>query len=92
LGCRLFEYSHEVIDTGVREIDIIEDIYSTNLINLYDFLLEDGSGELVLETGDNVTQEAYSLESIDKSSVNEWIQRESDKIIDFTFSNPFGEP
>ncbi len=92
LSCKTFEYSNEELDTGVVEIDIIEDTHSTNLINLYDFLLEDGTGELLLENGDNLTQEAYSLENIDKSSINEWIQRESDKILDFTYKNPFGEP
>jgi len=92
LGCKLFEYSHEALDTGIAAIDIIEDTHSTDLLNLYDFLLESGSGELVLENGDNITQEAYVLSGIDKTSVNEWIQRESDQIIDFTYSNPFGEP
>jgi hypothetical protein len=92
LGCKIFEYSHEALDTGIAAIDIIEDTHSTDLLNLYDFLLESGSGELVLENGDNITQEAYVLEGIDKTSVNEWIQRESDQIIDFTYSNPFGEP
>jgi len=92
IGCKIFEYSHEALDTGITAIDVIEDTHSTDLLNLYDFLLEDSSGELVLENGDNITQEAYVLSGIDKTSVNEWIQVESDKIIDFTYTNPFGEP
>jgi hypothetical protein len=92
LSCKNFEYSNEALDTGIAEIDIIEDTHSTDLLNLYDFLLEDGTGDLLLENGDNLTQEAYKLETIDKSSINEWIQTESDKILDFTNKNPFGEP
>lgn len=92
LSCKNFEYSNEALDTGIAEIDIIEDTHSTDLLNLYDFLLEDGTGDLLLENGDNLTQEAYKLENIDKSSINEWIQTESDKILDFTNKNPFGEP
>jgi hypothetical protein len=91
ISCKLFEYSNEALDTGVSAIDVIEDIRSTDLINLYDFLLEDLSGELVLEDGSNIIQEEYSIDKIDKSSINEWLQIESDKIIDFTYSNPFGE-
>jgi hypothetical protein len=91
ISCKLFEYSNEALDTGVSAIDVIEDIRSTDLIDLYDFLLEDLSGELVFEDGSNIIQEEYSIDKIDKSSINEWLQIESDKIIDFTDSNPFGE-
>ncbi len=91
LTCKLFEYSNEALDTGIAEIDIIEDARSTNTIDLYDFLLEDGSGELFLENGFNMMQEEYSIDNIDKSSINDWLQLESDGIIDFTDSNPFGE-
>jgi hypothetical protein len=91
LTCKLFEYSNEALDTGVSVIDVIEDTRSTNSIDLYDFLLEDGSGELVFEDGMNIIQESYKIEDIDETSINEWIQTESDKIIDFTNNNPFGE-
>ena len=91
LTCKLFEYSNETLDTGITDIDIIEDTHSTNTIDLYDFLLEDGSGELVFENGFNMMQEEYSIDDIDKGSINDWLQLESDGIIDFTDSNPFGE-
>ena len=91
LTCKLFEYSNEALDTGIAEIDEIENLHSTNSIDFYDVVLEDGSGDLLLENGDNMLQESYSIETIDKSSVNDWLQSESDKIIDFTDSNPFGE-
>ena len=91
LTCKLFEYSNEALDTGIAEIDVIEDLHSTNSIDFYDVVLEDGSGDLLLENGDRILQESYSIETIDKSSVNDWLQFESDKIIDFTDSNPFGE-
>jgi hypothetical protein len=31
LRCELFEYSHEILDTGIRDIDIIEDKFSGDL-------------------------------------------------------------
>jgi hypothetical protein len=91
LTCKLFEYSNEALDTGVAEIDVIEDLHSTNSIDFYDILLEDGSGELLFENGFNMIQESYSIDNIDKGSINDWLQGESDGIIDFTDSNPFGE-
>ena len=91
LTCKLFEYSNEVLDTGVDVIDVIEDIHSTNLIDFYDIVLEDDTGELVFEFGGNIIQEEYSIDDIDKGSINDWLQNESDGIIDFTDSNPFGE-
>jgi hypothetical protein len=91
LTCKLFEYSNETLDTGITDIDIIEDTHSTDSIDMYDFLLEDDSGELFLENGFNMMQEEYSIDDIDKSSINDWLQLESDGIIDFTDSNPFGE-
>jgi hypothetical protein len=91
LTCKLFEYSNEALDTGVAEIDVIEDLRSTNSIDFYDMLLEDGSGELLFENGFNMIQESYSIDNIDKGSINDWLQLESDGIIDFTDSNPFGE-
>ena len=91
LTCKLFEYGNEALDTGVAEIDVIEDLHSTNSIDFYDILLEDGSGELLFENGFNMIQESYSIDNIDKGSINDWLQGESDGIIDFTDSNPFGE-
>jgi len=91
LTCKLFEYSNEALDTGLIDVDIIEDTVSTNTIDFYDVLLEDDSGELLFENGYNIIQESYSIDTIDRSSINDWLQSESDKIIDFTDSNPFGE-
>ena len=33
LRCELFEYSHERLDTGVQEIDNIEETHSGNFLN-----------------------------------------------------------
>ena len=91
LTCKLFEYSHESIDTGIPDIDNVENIHSTNNTDSYNLYLEGGYDELLLENGDNYIQESYIIDSIDKGSINDWLQGESDKIIDFTDSNPFGE-
>ena len=133
LYCRTFEYSSEVLDTGIYAIDDIETKKSTDFLgyeilaeqsNTYnekigfewgtiyefgdgDILLEDDSfvlGEtetgfeaIILEDSDDyytfvVIQEAYSLATQDPQSDNSFIDTAADAILDFTETNPFGEP
>ena len=138
LYCRTFEYSSEVLDTGIYAIDDIETKKSTDFLgfeilaeqsNTYnekigfewgtvyefgdgDILLEDNSfvlGEnetgveaIILESSDAyytfvVIQEAYSLATQDTQSENEWFEERAtgaigDPVLDFTESNPFGDP
>ena len=138
LYCRTFEYSSEVLDTGIQAIDAIETQRSTDFLgyeilaeqsNTYnekiglewgtvyatgvgDVILEDDSfvlGEnetgfeaIILEDSDAyytfvVIQEAYSLATQDTQSENEWFEdrvtgKIGDPVLDFTESNPFGDP
>ena len=57
LRCRLYDYSAEVIDTGIADIDAIEDELSTNAL-IYQFTLQQSSAvteniRLELGTGDD---------------------------------------
>ena len=140
LYCRTFEYSSEVLDTGIDVIDAIETKRSTDFLGfeisgeqasgvtynekiglecgtMYatgegDVILEDGSfllaeneegfAALALEDSDEyytfvVIQEAYSLATQDTQSENEWFEERvtgviGDPVLDFTESNPFGDP
>ena len=148
LYCRTFEYSSEVLDTGIYAIDDIETKRSTDFLGfeisgeqasgvifneniglewgtIYatgdgDVMQEDGTtnpntvgdnllGEneegfaaVMLEDSDAyytfvVIQEAYSLATQDTQSENEWFEDRAtgvigDPVLDFTESNPFGDP
>jgi len=148
LYCRTFEYSSEVLDTGIYAIDDIETKKSTDFLGfeisgeqasgvifneniglewgtIYatgdgDVMQEDGTtnpntvgdnllGEneegfaaVMLEDSDAyytfvVIQEAYSLVTQDTQSENEWFEDRvtgivGDPVLDFTESNPFGDP
>ena len=140
LYCRTFEYSSEVLDTGIDVIDAIETKRSTDFLGfeisgeqasgvtynekiglecgtMYatgegDVILEDdsfllaeneeGFAALALEDSDEyytfvVIQEAYSLATQDTQSENEWFEERAtgvigDPVLDFTESNPFGDP
>ena len=149
LYCRTFEYSSEVLDTGIYAIDDIETKRSTDALNqefslenqvafnerigqewgtIYDqnplpnpwpptasdIILETATGEYLLgeteEAGLSILtedsdayysffiiNEDYRLATIDTQSENEWFEDRAtgvigDPVLDFTESNPFGDP
>ena len=149
LYCRTFEYSSEVLDTGIYAIDDIETKRSTDALayefslenqvafnermgqewgTIYDqnppptpwpptasdIILETATGEYLLaetteaglsvltEDSDDyysffIINEDYRLSTIDTQSENEWFEDRAtgvigDPVLDFTESNPFGDP
>ena len=93
LRCELFTYSNERIDTGISDIDAVEDNLTTDILT-NEMLQEDGS-ILQLEEGGSIMQE-YRLEINQPSANNEYFQSNdpvfsSSAIIDFSESNPFSE-
>lgn len=91
LQCETFEYSSEVINTGVA---VIDNIYAEQNIDmfLYQFLLEDGT-LLLQEDGASIILEDYALtKSTERTDNTDFIlENEADDIIDFSEINPFGE-
>ena len=143
LYCRTFEYSSEVLDTGIYAIDDIETKKSTDFLGFeisgeqasgvtfnekigleWGTIYATGAGDIELETATGVgellaeneegfaavmledsddyytfvvIQEAYSLATQDTQSENEWFEDRAtgiigDPVLDFTESNPFGDP
>lgn len=87
--CELFEYSGESFNTGIPEIDDIQDNLSVNLFD-YAILTEDGY-QLLTENSDYLVDEKFEMENIDPMADNENIQLESDSFLDFTERDPFSE-
>jgi hypothetical protein len=89
LTCELFEYSNEVFNTGIPEIDRIQVLESTNIL---DYGIRDEQGNSLLdEQGNVLVMEQYDLETIIGTGENETIQRESDGFVDFSNLDPFSE-
>ncbi len=91
MQCELFEYSSEVINTGV---DAIDNIYTEQNIDmfLYQFFLE--NGELFLqEDGTSLILEDYALTKSNAITDNDNFIAENEEydILDFSEVNPFGE-
>lgn len=96
LTCELFEYANEVMNTGIGEIDKLQNQYSTNIL---DWALRDESGNVLTdESGNIIVVEGYNLSGINPAADNDAIQFGgenfpigSDDFIDFTEKNPFAE-
>ena len=98
LKCKTFEYASEAIDTGIAEIDAIENDNSLDMLQ-HQITLETGtgSGSLLLENSvegaaaSYIILETYNVATIDENSQNDDFELADDNILDFTESNPFGD-
>jgi hypothetical protein len=96
LTCELFEYSNEQFNTGIAEIDAIQQNYSVNIL---DYAIMDEEGvNLTDEDSNYLVVEGYKPETINPASENDTIQQGtdnfplgSDDFIDFTEKDPFSE-
>jgi hypothetical protein len=88
LTLELFEYSHEEFNTGIGQIDEIEDLYSGVKQELE--LLAENGDRLIFEDGFAIVQEEYRIENTDPQANNEFFQTNVD-FIDFSEINPFSE-
>ena len=135
LRCRLFDYASEELDTGIDDIDAIEDLISLDQLQ-FQFTLEqqtevgqsftidsgtstidrdtvtldativstdpDSFGEsILLENSADTGNAEYLLQeelrnlgdnTNDKTAQNELFDTLDDTVLDFTESNPFGDP
>jgi hypothetical protein len=89
MTCELFEYSNEIFNTGIAEIDAIQVNFDTNIISWS--VLTETDEALLTEDSDYIVSEKYDLEVIDPTTENKTIQDESDEFIDFSESDPFSE-
>lgn len=94
--CELFEYSNEVFNTGIPEIDVIQTKFSTNIL---DYAIMDEEGNFITDEDDNyLVVEQYNLETISPGSENETLNAGtdnfsmgSDNFVDFSVKDPFSE-
>lgn len=92
LECELFRFSHEDINTEVREIDEIADKYEQSIAESYAITLEDGT-QFLLETNtpSELLIETFDVNTSDKNAQNDDFEVNVSNILDFTERNPFGE-
>lgn len=89
--CELFEYSGELLNTGIPEIDILQKKYSTNILD-WGILTQDLPPLYILdEDGDYLILEGSSMNDLVPASDNLEIQKESDLFVDFSAIDPFSD-
>lgn len=89
IKCEMFEYSGEVFNTGIREIDAIEKNYNIELNNFA--IATESRLELKDEDGFSIVQESYDIDTIDPTAQNDEIETVADGFIDFSERDPFSE-
>ncbi len=89
LQCEKFEYSSEAMDTGIADIDALEDNYSL-IANVFEILAQNGD-RIVHEDSSALIQEQYDIGVNDNIANNTVFSIGSVGIVDFSSSNPFSE-
>lgn len=88
LKCERFNYSDESIDTGVQDIDTIEDDYTFATDG---WKIKTTSGLYLLTTnGNGLVTNAFEPDNVDTTTQNYYFEVEGNSI-DFSADNPFNE-
>jgi hypothetical protein len=89
MTCELFEYSNELINTGILEVDILQKKFSLNAL---DWTINNELNEsLLTEDGSYLVIEGSSVSDLISLDDSEEIQTESDGFIDWSRVDPFSE-
>jgi hypothetical protein len=91
MRCDRFEYSSEKLDTGVADIDAIEDVYSLSTDNIEKILNETDSSIFALEDGTRLLAEGDTIIPFEVAADNEAIGKKiiDGDVLDFSEKNPF---
>lgn len=90
LTLELFEYSSEIFNTGIPDIDVLQTKFSLNVL---DYALRDENGHvLVTETGAVITNEKFVMPSIDPLSQNEPIDGLAVDLDLYDFTTSYPDP
>jgi hypothetical protein len=91
MTCEVFEYSGELINTGIPEIDAIQKKYDTNILDWTILTESADKSPIITEDGYYLVLENSSINDLIPASDNEEIQQESDLFVDFSSIDPFSE-
>jgi len=92
LRCDKYEYSSEVLNTDIADVDQLETDYSLSTSNVPRTLAEDGD-VLLAEDGGYLMEESNMVEEKEETAQNDYItgRINDDDILDFSEKNPFAE-
>lgn len=90
LRCELFEYSNEILNTGIGDIDEIATDYSLNVANS---MTKDANGDILINanTGRPFVNSTIYDSGFDSIADNRDVESEANTYIDFSETDPFSE-
>lgn len=89
MTCQLFEYSNEIFNTGIPDIDIIQNLFD---MNIYDWAILDQNGNfLINENGDFLQIQGAATAQLVAADDDQEIHNEANTVIDWTIIDPFSE-
>jgi len=84
----LFEYSDETFNTGIPQIDSIQNVASLNVFD-YVYTTEDGT-VLTDENLNRITLDSYDTEDIDPITDDDQLTKDDASVVDNSEANAFG--
>ena len=89
LQAEMFQYSSEVVETGIPEID--NDFLNVSLNVFEHEVINQTGGRILLQDGGSLTLQSFSPEKLNNLSNNTDFETLGLDIVDFSSINPFGE-
>ena len=94
LRLEMFEYGGERFNTGISDIDVLEDTRSTDIFLHNQLLMETGDLPIHIETGQRVLLDGIGT-ALDQDDItdseNTFLETGADIFIDFSDADPFSE-
>ena len=94
LRLEMFEYSGERFNTGISDIDVLEDTRSTDIFLHNQLVMETGDLPIHIETGQRILLDGIGTE-LDQDDItdseNTFLETGADNFIDFSDADPFSE-
>ena len=94
LRLEMFEYGGERFNTGISDIDVLQDTRSTDIFLHNQLLMETGDLPIHIETGQRVLLDGIGT-ALDQDDItdseNTFLETGADNFIDFSDADPFSE-
>ena len=87
LTCELYQYSHEVFDTGDNDVDSIN---ARSMDELQHLVLDEYGYAILSENGGYILKNDFSMVAIDKIADNEELSTLADALVNWNVNNPLG--
>lgn len=86
LTCELFQYSHEIFNTGDVDVDAIN---ARNTDELQNLVLDEYGYAIKAENGDFILKDDFEMKKVEPTSDNDELVNRANELVDWDVRNPF---